>query len=143
MEIRYANEAVGLNVRMTDISAAIGRVQLTRLGAWTQSRRNHAAKYDDGLRSVTTPAVADGVQHVYHQYTIRSERRDELVAHLKEREIGVDVYYPTPVHELPSFGLEIDLPETKRAAMQVCSIPVQPFLTGDEVATVIEEINAS
>lgn len=143
MEIRYANEAVGLNVRMTDISAAIGRVQLTRLGAWTQSRRDHAAMYDDGLRSVTTPAVADGVHHVYHQYTVRSERRDALVAHLKEREIGVDVYYPTPVHELPSFGLDIDLPETRRAAMQVCSIPVQPFLTDDEVATVIEEINAS
>lgn len=141
MEVRYQNEAVGLNVRMTDISAAIGRVQLTRLADWTNKRRENAARYDAELTTVATPAVTEGAHHVYHQYTIRTGERDALVERLRAAEIGVDVYYPTPVHELPSFGLEVDLPVTRALAAEVCSIPVQPFLTDDEISTVIAEIN--
>jgi perosamine synthetase len=141
MEIRYRNEMVGLNVRMTDIAAAIGRVQLTRLAAWTEARRSNALAYDTHLSGVTVPAVDDGAYHVYHQYTIRSADRDTLLTRLREHEIGCDVYYPTPVHELPSFGLEIDLPVTETAAKQVLSIPVHPFLTTDERNRIIELVS--
>jgi perosamine synthetase len=141
MEIRYQNEVVGLNVRMTDMAAAIGRVQLTRLADWTEQRRKNAARYDAGLTTVTTPAVAATARHVYHQYTIRSDRRDALVDQLRAAEIGVDVYYPVPVHELPSFSQELDLETTRTLAREVCSIPVQPFLTDSEMETVIAEIN--
>lgn len=141
MEIRYANELVGLNVRMTDISAAIGRVQLTRLGAWTESRRQNAARYDGNLTGVETPSVDERASHVYHQYTIRSHDRDELIDRLRTHEIGADVYYPTPVHRLPSFALDVDLPETERACREVLSIPVHPMLSPSEIDTVIEVIN--
>jgi len=141
MEVRYQNEMVGLNVRMTDMAAAIGRVQLTRLAAWTEARRANAGSYNARLRGVATPAAAENARHVYHQYTVRSEHRDDLVERIKANDIGVDVYYPTPVHELPSFGLSLDLPNTRLAAREVCSIPVHPFLTEEEVSTVIEVIN--
>jgi dTDP-4-amino-4,6-dideoxygalactose transaminase len=141
MEIRYQNEMVGLNVRMTDMAAAIGRVQLTRLAAWTAARRANAQAYDAGLTGVTVPAVEEGAHHVYHQYTIRSTDRDGLLARLREQDIGCDVYYPTPVHELPSFGREIDLPVTALVSRQVLSIPVHPFLTADERNRIIEVIN--
>ena len=71
MEQRYANELVGLNNRMTDIHAAIGRVQLTKVGGWTEMRRSNAAFLDQNLQGVVVPPVADGARHVYHQYTIR------------------------------------------------------------------------
>jgi perosamine synthetase len=141
MEVRYRNEMVGLNVRMTDMAAAIGRVQLTRLAAWTAARRANAEAYDAGLNRVTVPAVAEGARHVYHQYTIRSTDRDGLLARLREQDIGCDVYYPIPVHELPSFGREIDLPVTAMASKQVLSIPVHPFLTADERNRIIKAIN--
>ncbi len=141
MEVRYQNEMVGLNVRMTDMAAAIGRVQLTRLSAWTEARRANASAYDAQLSRVTVPAVANDAHHVYHQYTIRSADRDGLLARLREHEIGCDVYYPTPVHALPSFGLEIELPITEMVSQEVLSIPVHPFLTTEERTKIIEVIN--
>ena len=75
MERQYENEVVGLNNRMTDIHAAIGRVQLTKLAGWTAVRQANAAYFDEHLRGVVTPPVADGAVHVYHQYTSASSRR--------------------------------------------------------------------
>ena len=71
MERRYANEFIGFNNRMTDIHAAIGRVQLKKIEAWTQLRRKNAAFFDENLEGVITPPLARGAWHVYHQYTIR------------------------------------------------------------------------
>lgn len=141
MEVRYQNEMVGLNVRMTDMAAAIGRVQLTRLEAWTQARRENAAAYTKALTNVQPPSVAANAHHVFHQYTIRASDRDGLLERLRANDIGCDVYYPTPVHRLPSFDLEIDLPTTRLVAQEVLSIPVHPFLTDEERASVIEVIN--
>ncbi|MDJ0768347.1 MAG: DegT/DnrJ/EryC1/StrS family aminotransferase [Ilumatobacter sp.] len=143
MERRYENEIVGFNCRMTDLHAAIGRAQLARLDEWTSRRRDIAARYDRELTSVVTPCVAPAARHVYHQYTVRVlERRDAFVDHLHENGVGAGVYYPTPVHRLPSFGLDVDLPVTEAAASQVVSIPVHPRLTDDEVSRVIEVVNA-
>lgn len=141
MEVRYQNEMVGLNVRMTDMAAAIGRVQLSRLAAWTEARRANAATYDSSLNSVTTPRVAPDAYHVYHQYTVRSHDRERVLERLRDHDIGCDVYYPTPVHRLPSFDLEIDLPVTAAATQEVFSIPVHPFLSADERNRIIEVVN--
>ena len=141
MEMRYRNEVVGLNVRMTDIAAAIGRVQLSRVDQWTEQRRANAARYDELLKSVITPRVAPFARHVYHQYTIQTDHRDELVERLRAAEIGVDVYYPTPVHQLPSFALDLALDTTRKLTNEVCSIPVHPFLTEQQLETVATEIN--
>lgn len=143
MERRYENEVVGFNCRMTDLHAAIGRAQLARLQGWTDRRREIAALYNSELTAVDVPTVVAPATHVYHQYTVRvAERRDDFLTHLTEHGIGAGVYYPTPVHRLPSFGRDLDLPVTERAAAEVLSIPVHPALSDQEVATVIEVINS-
>jgi dTDP-4-amino-4,6-dideoxygalactose transaminase len=143
MERRYENEIVGFNARMTDISAAIGRVQLKKLGAWTEIRRRNAALMGKGLRGVVVPAVAAGAAHVYNQYTIRTDNRDGLQKRLADANVGSAVYYTIPIHRLPSFGVSVELPETDRAALDVLSLPVHPGLTEDEVHRVIEAVNAA
>jgi dTDP-4-amino-4,6-dideoxygalactose transaminase len=142
MEARYENEVVGFNTRMTDINAAIGRVQLTRLAGWTEARRKNAEVLSAGITGAVTPPVADGATHVFHQYTIRSEQRDALAAQLTERGIGSGVYYPIPNHRLPSFDLTLDLPETERAANEVLSLPVHPSLSEADLDAIIEGVNA-
>ena len=135
MELRYQNEIVGFNARMTDLAAAIGRVQLGKLEGWTQQRRANAKALDASLGAtdgVTTPAVADGARHVYHQYTIRvsgGRDRDEVQRRSQADGVGCGVYYPVPTHRLPSFAFALDLPETERAADEVLSLPVHPALT--------------
>ena len=141
MERRYENEVVGFNVRMTDLHAAIGRVQLAKLPGWTAQRQANAAYLDVKLSGVIVPPVADGAVHVYHQYTIRSERRDELMQQLADQGVGSGVYYPIPTHRLPSFDLDLDLPETAKAAAEVLSLPVHPALSDEDLATIVEAVS--
>lgn len=144
MERRYENEVVGFNTRMTDINAAIGRVQLTKLAAWTAKRQSNAAFLTANLEGVITPPTAPGAVHVFHQYTIRisGHDRDAFAEELGKRGVGSGVYYPTPIHRLPSFRLELDLPETERAASQVLSLPIFPSLSDDELGIIVEAVNA-
>ncbi|MCD0443730.1 DegT/DnrJ/EryC1/StrS family aminotransferase [Glycomyces sp. A-F 0318] len=145
MEQRYANEIVGANMRMTDVAAAIGRVQLTRLEEWTEARRAAAARFDSAFAdaaAVTAPPVAAGVRHVYHQYTIRVHSgRDRAQELLREAGVGSAVYYPTPIHRLAPYAAGgADLPETDRAAAEVLSVPVHPSLTGDDLDRIVEAV---
>src|SRR5690606_37534325 len=99
------NDVVGLNVRMTDLHASIGRVQLGKLAGWTAQRQANAAFFDANLQGVVVPPVAQGAVHVYHQYTIRVEagERDAMVSALREEHgVGTGVYYPIPNHRLSS-----------------------------------------
>ncbi len=147
MERQYANEVIGFNARMTDLHAAIGRVQLTKLAGWTERRRANAAFFDAHLENVVVPPVADGATHVYHQYTIRvqASERDRIVSELREQhQVGSGVYYPIPNHRLSSlqhFAPGLDLPETERAAAEVISLPVHPSLTEADLARVVEAVN--
>lgn len=144
MERQYENELVGFNARMTDLHAAIGRVQLTKVLGWTATRQANAAFLDANLEGVITPAVGAGATHVYHQYTIRvPEDRDGFVTALREEyQVGSGVYYPIPNHRLPSFGLEVDLPETERAAREVLSLPVHPSLSAEDLERIATAVNA-
>lgn len=147
MERQYENEVVGFNARMTDIHAAIGRVQLTKVDAWTAARRENAAFLDAHLSGVVIPPVADGAVHVYHQYTIRvAEDRDGFVRALKdEHQVGSGVYYPIPNHRLPSlapYAPGLDLPETEKAAAEVVSLPVHPSLSRDDLERIVAAVNA-
>ncbi|MEJ6555179.1 DegT/DnrJ/EryC1/StrS family aminotransferase [Microbacterium esteraromaticum] len=146
MERQYENEIIGFNARMTDIHAAIGRVQLTKVDAWTRTRQQNAAFLDANLQGVVVPPVADGAVHVYHQYTIRvREDRDGFVAALKaEHNVGAGVYYPIPNHRLPSlapYAPGLDLPETERAAREVVSLPVHPSLSQDDLERIVTAVN--
>lgn len=138
MERRYENEIAGLNNRMTEVAAAIGRVQLTRLEGWNDRRREIAARYDAGLAGVVTvPPVAEDVVPVYHQYTVRSAERDRLLSGLVGSGVDATVYYPTPTHRLPAYADPTDLPETDLAAAEVLSLPIRAGLTDAEVERVI------
>jgi perosamine synthetase len=146
MERQYENEIIGFNARMTDIHAAIGRVQLTKVDAWTKTRQANAAFLNANLQGVTVPPVVDGAVHVYHQYTIRvPEGRDGFVAALKaEHNVGAGVYYPIPNHRLPSlapYAPGLDLPETERAAREVVSLPVHPSLSQDDLERIVTAVN--
>jgi len=144
MERRYENEVIGFNTRMTDIHAAIGRVQLTKLAGWTAKRQKNAAFLSANLRGVVAPPTADGAVHVFHQYTIRvtDHDRDRFAEELASRGVGSGVYYPTPIHRLPSFNLDLDLPTTEHVAGQVLSLPVYPSLTENELETIVTAVNA-
>lgn len=144
MEKRYENEIVGFNTRMTDIHAAIGRVQLRKLAKWTEQRRANAKFLDENLKGVVIPYVVPGAIHVYHQYTIRvvGHDRDAFGAEMTKRGVGNGVYYPIPVHRLPSFGLTFDLPNTTSAAKEVLSIPVHPALSQGDLETIVSVINS-
>ncbi|GLW29552.1 DegT/DnrJ/EryC1/StrS family aminotransferase [Actinoplanes regularis] len=148
MEQRYQNEIVGANMRLTDVAAAIGRVQLGKLDGWTEKRRSNAAYLDANLKGVTVPVVAEGAKHVYHQYTIRvTGDRDAFQAGLTERGVGSGVYYPTPIHRLRPFLTEggsvgpWKLPETDKAADEVLSLPIMPSLTDEDLERIVEAVN--
>ena len=140
MERPYENEVVGFNLRMTDIAAAIGLVQLRRLPSFTRRRQENAGVLDAALAGhgdVVPPACRTGAVHVYHQYTVRSAGRDALQLRLDAAGVESRVYYPTPVHRLAPFAAaKADLPETDRAAAEVLSVPVGPHLTDDDVAAI-------
>jgi perosamine synthetase len=141
---QYENEVVGLNNRLTDVAAAVGRVQLAKLDGWTQRRREIAARYDAQLSNVRTPQVAASAWHVYHQYTVSIETdRDGFRERLAQLGVGSGVYYPTPIHRLAPFrSSAAELPVTDRAAAQVLSLPVYPLLDDREVDRVVEAVNS-
>ncbi|WP_186760177.1 DegT/DnrJ/EryC1/StrS aminotransferase family protein [Arthrobacter alpinus] len=143
MDKQYENEIVGFNNRMTDLHAAIGRVQLTKIMDWTRQRQDNAAFLNANLDGVQTPKVADGARHVYHQYTIRvPQGRDQMHARLRsEFNIGSGVYYPVPNHRLPSFNRKQELPNTEIAAQEVLSLPVHPSLTPNDLERIVTAVN--
>ncbi len=145
-EIRYKNEVVGFNTRMTDIHAAIGRVQLAKLPGWTKKRQENAAYLSANLKNVVVPHVAPGTTHSYHQYTILipgkdSKKRDEFMKRIGEKGVGSGVYYPTPIHRLPSFNLDLHLPVTEEIITECVSLPIYPTLTQAELEKIVSVVN--
>ena len=142
MEKKYANEIVGFNLRMTDIHAAIGRIQLKRLPTATKRRIENAAYLVSTLNIETTPYVPEGFIHVFHQFTVRIEKnRDSFSKELTNLGIGNEVYYPTPVHLLPSFQSTDLLDQTEKACKEVLSIPVHPGLSSHQLRKVASTFN--
>lgn len=144
MEKQYHNEVIGLNNRMTDIHAAIGRVQLTKIDDWTRRRQENAAFLSTNLDGVTPPPVAEGAVHVYHQYTVRvSADRDGLAAALRdEYGVGSGMFYPVPNHRLAPFRADVDLPLTEQAAEECLSLPVHPSVTSGDLERIVTAVNA-
>ncbi len=141
---QYHNEVVGMNYRMSDIHAAIGREQLKKVDGWTATRQANAAFLSANLEGVITPPVAPGAVHVYHQYTIRvPQDRDGFAAALKdEYQVGSGMFYPVPNHRLKTFQVDADLPETERAAAQCLSLPVHPSVGQAGLERIAEAVNA-
>ena len=144
MEIRYQNEVVGLNNRMTEIEAAIGIVQIKKLAKWTAKRQSNAKFLSANLDQVIAPKIAAEASHVFHQFTVKVEghNRDKFAAELKRRGIGCDVYYPMPVHRLPSFESKTHLPVTEQIKDVCLSLPVHPSLSKSDLRRIAETVNS-
>ena len=155
---RYYHDEFGWNGRIDAIQAAVLRVKLKHIADWNDSRRRHAASYDQlfadsGLTSNQTNQRSAPVRllsrspqakHVFHQYVIRAQRRDELRKFLADRKIGSEIYYPLPLHLQPVFsylGLKAgDMPVSELAASEVLALPMFPELTDAEIQRVVESI---
>jgi dTDP-4-amino-4,6-dideoxygalactose transaminase len=140
---RYENEIVGLNNRMTDVHAAIGRVQLVHLKEWTAKRQAVAAFFNAEIKGVGTPKVAEGATHVYHQYTVRvlGHDRDRFRSELNKWGVESGVYYPIPTHRLPAFNNPQHLPNTKKATEECLSLPVHPSLSKRDLEQIVTAVN--
>ncbi len=145
---KYEHDEIGYGERIDALQAAILGVKLPHLEAWTQQRRDVAARYDEGLADlpITLPIQAPGRRHVYHLYVVRSDSRDALLAHLKASGVDGGVHYPVPLHLQPAYaslGMHPgDLPQTERAAAAVLSLPLYPELTEDRQAVVIDAVRS-
>jgi len=148
---RYVHSEVGMNSRLDALQAAVLRIKLRHLDAWTSLRQSHALDYTRRLGArglagrVQPPRTApDSTRHVFNQYTVRVEQRDALRAHLQAAGIGTAVYYPLPLHRQPCFqGLgEGAFPESERAAAQVLSLPLYAELTDAQRAAVVDSIES-
>ena len=141
----YNHVRLGHNLRSSDINSAIGLEQLKRLPGFNAKRRENAAFLTKELRGVVdTPVVAAGCEHVYHQYTIRVPDRAKFLAKMKAAGVGTGVYYPTPLYEYEHLRrYAAKCPESERAAREVVSIPVHPFLSDKDLETIAEAVKAS
>ncbi|MDQ3071206.1 MAG: DegT/DnrJ/EryC1/StrS family aminotransferase [Acidobacteriota bacterium] len=149
-ERRYYHEKIGANFRLDALQAAILRVKAPHLGSWTEARRRNADIYRDlfaetGLDTVVTlPVVRQDCFHIYNQFVIRAERRDELRAFLDTRKIGTEVYYPVPFHLQECFKslgyAPGDFPEAERAAAETLALPVYGELTSGQLGYVVNAV---
>jgi dTDP-4-amino-4,6-dideoxygalactose transaminase len=140
---RYVSEIPGRNSRLDEIQAAILRVKLKYLDAENAARRRIAAEYTQRLQPtpLSLPPMRKGEEPVFHQYTVRTVRRDALKTALLERGISCGVLYPVPVHRQPAFFRpDLVLPSTERACAEVLCLPCHPAVTAADVDTVSEEI---
>jgi dTDP-4-amino-4,6-dideoxygalactose transaminase len=154
---RYYHDEFGWNGRLDAIQAAVLRVKLPHIAEWNERRRQHAATYDRLLADagLTSSQSADEnkapvrvlardarAKHVFHQYVIRAQRRDELRKFLAERKVGSEIYYPLPLHLQPVFsylGLKAgDMPVAEQAALEVLALPMFPELRDAEIRRVVE-----
>ncbi|MGD9109948.1 MAG: DegT/DnrJ/EryC1/StrS family aminotransferase [Phycisphaerales bacterium] len=143
---KYYYKYVGGNFRLDPIQAAALLVKLPHLNKWSEARRNNAAYYNKKFEGtvVQTQYVSPDCKTIYNQYVIRVPRRDELIAHLKDRTIGCEIYYPLPMHLQQCFRnlgyKEGDFPEAEKACREVMAIPIYPELTNEMKDYVAEAI---
>lgn len=140
----YEHEIVGFNNRMTEMAAAIGRVQLLNLAGWNARRRRHAGQYSAALSSVRVPHVVPGADHVFHQYSVRvpdGVSRDRVRAELSARQVGTGAYYPVPCHRLEPLRAAVDLPITDAVAATILALPIFPTLRRADLLRVVREVN--
>jgi dTDP-4-amino-4,6-dideoxygalactose transaminase len=147
-EPKYHHALVGGNFRLDALQAAILRVKLPHLAAWTAARQRNAQLYDQLFAQSGLPAavlvtpVRRHDPHVYHQYVIRTPRRDALQAHLREQQIGSEVYYPVPLHLQMCFAHLGENrtgthPAAEQAAREVLALPIYPELRTAQIERVV------
>ena len=147
---KYHHVVLGGNFRLDAMQAAVLRAKLPHLARWTAARRAHAAHYRELFAAIKLPPElrlpAAHPEHVFHQFVIRTPRRDALRAHLAAAGIGTEIYYPEPLHLAPCFAhlgyRDGSFPVAERACREVLALPIQPRLTDVMRVAVVEQIAA-
>ncbi len=143
---KYYHSYVGGNFRLDPVQAAVLLVKLPHLDDWSKARRENAAYYNEKFAStaVQTPYISPDCVTIYNQYCIRVPRRDELIAHLKENNIGCEIYYPVPMHLQECFSSlgykQGNFPNAEKAAKEIMAIPIYPELTTEMQDCVVDTI---
>jgi dTDP-4-amino-4,6-dideoxygalactose transaminase len=148
---KYHYELLGINSRIDALQAAILRIKLRYLNGWTQRRRRNAVRYRELFaeyeltRKVGSPCSNESSFHVFNQYSIRVQRRDELQAYLRDHGIPTEIYYPSPLHVEPAFtylGYRTgDFPNAEATCHEVLSLPIYPELAPDQQRAVVATIS--
>lgn len=143
---KYTHDLIGMNSRLDTIHAAVLNVKLKKLPKWNKDRNNAASYYNEKLQGVPVrcPTVADGVDHVYHLFVIRTDSRDSLQEYLKANGVATGVHYPLPLHLQPAMS-ELgyhkgDFPLTEELAGEILSLPMFPEITKQQQDYVVEQI---
>jgi dTDP-4-amino-4,6-dideoxygalactose transaminase len=156
---KYRHELIGVNSRLDELQAAVLRVKLWYLAEWIAARQVRAARYqqlfqDAGLaeaagtseagKPIRLPVIARRSTHIFYVYAVRLRNRDRLRAHLAERGVGTDVYYPVPLHLQPCFAplgyRQGDFPEAEQAAEESLALPIYPELSEAQQVYVVEQV---
>ena len=146
-EVRYRSDYFGLNWRMTDLSAAIGVVQMRHIEDWNEARIANATRLAAGITSVQTPKVREGDRHVFHQFTVRlNGDRDAIQKALLDAGVGSAIHYPMVIHRQPimmqmGFDEGVDTPVAEAAAASVLSLPVHPSLSEEDLERIVTVVN--
>jgi dTDP-4-amino-4,6-dideoxygalactose transaminase len=150
MEPKYVHQAIGWNARLDAVQAALLRVKLPHLEAWTRARQEAARRYDRLIEEqhlspfLERPTMQPQRRHVFNQYVVRvgQNQRDALMRHLKNERVASEVYYPIPLHMQPCLAYlgyaEGDFPASEEAARSVLALPIYPEITVEQQARVIE-----
>lgn len=144
-KVRYYHDVIGYNSRLDEMQAVILRAKLKRIDQYNTARRRVAHLYSELMADLplSTP-YEDGLGvHVYHQYTLLSDRRDDIMQALQAQQIGCAVYYPVPLHQQNVFKEEctgLSLPVTESVAANCFSLPICPFLTDDQIKEIVAVI---
>ena len=147
---KYYHAVVGGNFRLDALQAAVLLVKLRSLDDWTAGRQSNAAYYDEAFKDaglearVSTPKTLTGQRHIYNQYVIRVDNRNELQQHLRDSGIGTEIYYPVPLHMQECFADlgygKGDFPESETAADETLALPIYPELSREQQAYVVSTI---
>ena len=142
---KYSYDQIGYNYRITEIAAAIGIEQLKKLDTFITKRIRNAGILTELLNntSIETPFVDNRCKHVFNQYTIITDKRNELIKNLTSNGIGYGIYYPSPLHTHKAFYTKSDCPIAEDLAKKVISLPVYPSLTDDDLQRIADVVKGS
>jgi dTDP-4-amino-4,6-dideoxygalactose transaminase/acetyltransferase-like isoleucine patch superfamily enzyme len=150
-EPKYYHQIVGGNFRIDALQAAVLKVKLDYLDQWTEARQNNAREYIDNLKEqnleqeLGLPIIKKGYRHIFNQFVLRSSNRDELIQHLRDHNIGCEIYYPVTLSDQECFAYlnhkNGDFPISEKAAAEVLAIPIYPELTQGQKKYIVETIS--
>lgn len=141
-DVRYYHDVIGYNSRLDDMQAVILRVKLKRIEQYNQGRRRAAHLYSKLMADLPlTVPYEDGLgEHVYHQYTLLCDRRDDVLKALQDKQIGCAIYYPVPLHRQNVFKeayADVSLPVTESVAANCMALPICPNLSDENIETIV------